>query len=68
MSVQEIGVALVVGGFVAWVTAWAGLTAYGLAWLPRDRFGGCVSLLAALLVFVAGMLALTQTPTPGGFQ
>ncbi len=65
MTVQEIGVALVIVGFCAWLIAWVGLASYGLVWLPRDLRGASVSIAASVIIFLGGLVALTQTP--GGF-
>jgi hypothetical protein len=62
MTTQEIGMTLVVVGFIAWMIAWVGLASYGLVWLPRDRGGATVSILAAVLILASGLAVLAQTP------
>lgn len=62
LTPQETGLALVALGFCAWTASWVGLLSYGLAWLVRDRTGGLISIFFAVVIFAAGMFALTQTP------
>jgi hypothetical protein len=62
VTIQEIGTALVIVGFCAWMFAWVGLVAYGLVWLPRDRFGAVISLSAASIILASGLAVMAQTP------
>jgi hypothetical protein len=66
VTIQEIGVTLVIVGFCAWTIAWVGLISYGLVWLPRDRRGATISLGAGSVILASGLTILTQAP--GGLQ